>query len=75
MGFETGHQVIYAVITVRGFVDRPLPGWSDYIRLFKQDEDRFMLLGQFVDQSALRGFVEHLWNLNFTICSIENLDE
>ena len=33
-----------------------------------------MLVGQFTDQSALRGFLDQLWDLNLTVLSVEVVD-
>ena len=32
-----------------------------------------LLTGSFPDQSALRGFLDQLWNLNFTVVSVEKV--
>jgi len=32
-----------------------------------------VLTGTFPDQSALRGFLTQLWNLNFTVLSVEKV--
>jgi len=31
------------------------------------------LIGKFTDQAALRGFLDSLWNLNFSIISVEKI--
>jgi hypothetical protein len=74
VGLENGGGSLYAIITVEGNLERPLPVWLEYIRMFKQEDDRMVLLGQFTDQPALRGFLDQLWNLNFSLCSVEKID-
>ena len=33
-----------------------------------------LLVGPFADQPALRGFLDQLWNLNFTVLSVERIE-
>jgi hypothetical protein len=37
----------------------------------RQEHGETLLMGWFADQAALRGLLDHLWNLNFTILGIE----
>lgn len=32
-----------------------------------------LITGRFIDQPALRGFLTQLWNLNFTVLSVEKV--
>ena len=58
-----------------------MPGsmdWFTGLKVTQLEDDGTLFAGWFPDQSALRGFVEQLWNLNLTIQSfeqIENYDE
>jgi hypothetical protein len=44
------------------------------IVIIPQENGGTLLTGQFADQSALRGFMDHLWNLNFTVLYLERVD-
>jgi hypothetical protein len=49
--------------------------WFGDITILSQKNDETMLAGVFTDQAALRGFLEQLWNLNFSILYVERIDE
>ncbi|NJD60515.1 MAG: hypothetical protein C3F13_13155 [Anaerolineales bacterium] len=44
------------------------------ITLTSLDDGRTLLVGPYVDQSALRGLLDQLWNLNITIISVEKIE-
>jgi len=52
----------------------PLAAWFGEITIIPQENGETLLVGQFADQSALRGFMDQLWNLNFTVLSIERIE-
>jgi hypothetical protein len=47
--------------------------WFGNFSVHTLENDGTLLIGQFADQSALRGFLDQLWNLNFTILSVERI--
>jgi hypothetical protein len=49
-------------------------GWLDEITFVPQGNGQTLLVGRFADQPALRGFLDQLWNLNFTVLSVERID-
>lgn len=49
--------------------------WLEEFTLSPGENGETLLVGQFADQAALRGLLDHLWNLNFTILSVERLDQ
>ena len=61
-------------IRVRGTVHPSLFHWFCEITVLRQEEDATLFVGQFPDQPALRGFLEQLWNLNFTVLSLERVE-
>jgi hypothetical protein len=65
-------------ITVYGIVDQSWSDWFGGLTLTPiADEDGIMstqLTGALPDQGALRGIVNKLWDLNFTVVSINCLD-
>lgn len=67
---ESGQRTIYQ-IEIKENLD---PGTTDrfgglMVTLLETGGTRFV--GPFPDQSALRGFLDQLWNLNFTVLSVD----
>ena len=65
-------------ITVESKID---PSWSDWLggmQLVTRKEPNEMtvttLSGVLVDQAALRGLLNHLWDLNLVVRSVEQVD-
>ncbi len=48
--------------------------WLDGIAITPQKNGETQLTGTFADQPALRGFMEQLWNLNFTVLSMQRIE-
>ncbi len=61
-------------IKIKGVPDCSLLDWKDEIEIIPQDNSETILISNFTDQPALRGFVDHLWNLNFTVISVERIE-
>lgn len=61
-------------IRVKGILNPSLVGWLTNITMKPLEPDETELFGSFVDQSALRGFLDQLWNLNITILSVEDVE-
>ncbi len=61
-------------IRIEGALDRPITDWFGGIIVIPQENGETLLEGQFVDQPALRGLLDQLWNLNFTILSFERFE-
>ena len=61
-------------IRLRGALSSPTTDWFGDITIIPQENDETLLVGQFADQAALRGFLDQLWNLNFTILSLERVE-
>jgi len=38
------------------------------------DDGKTLLVGPFVDQAALRGLLNQLWNLNITVISVDKVE-
>jgi len=60
-------------IRLQGAMDLTTIDWFGGITVLPQEPGETLLVGQFPDQAALRGFLDHLWNLNFTILSVERI--
>lgn len=77
MEFNHEKPQLYRV-KIQGPLDQISPLWNGDIKILISEKDETLLLCQLLDQAALRGFLNHLWNLNFTILSVEqveNMDE
>jgi hypothetical protein len=61
-------------IRIKGVLNHSLPGWLDGITIIPRENAETELTGSFKDQAALRGFVNQLWNLNFTVLTIERIE-
>ena len=61
-------------IRVKGILTPSMVGWLENIIVEPHEPDETELVGSFADQSALRGFLDQLWNLNVTILSVENVE-
>lgn len=48
--------------------------WFGDVTVTFQENGATLLSGRFVDQPALRGFLDQLWNRNFTILSLERIE-
>ena len=73
------NQGLVYQIQVRGMLDKE---WSDWFAGLtietvrgKEGESVTVLTGTIVDQSALRGLLCRLWDLNLTVISVVQIDE
>ncbi len=65
-------------IKIQGPPDHFTALWKSDINILRSEKDETLLVCRLLDQAALRGFLNQLWNLNFTILTverIENLDD
>lgn len=68
----SGSQTTYQ-IRIKGIVNRSIASLIDDLSILPQDNNETLLVGTFMDQPALRGLLDHLWNLNLTILSVERI--
>ncbi len=71
---ESNHKTTYH-IKVKGTLLRPIAEMFSDIMITPKDNSETLFVGEFVDQPALRGFLDQLWNLNFTILSLERIED
>jgi len=71
-------RIRYYQITVEGKID---PSWSEWLgnmQLVSRKEADGMYLttlsGTLIDQAALRGLLNRLWDLNLVLCSVQQVD-
>jgi hypothetical protein len=62
-------------IRLKGLLDHLLAGWPGGITILRKENGETLLVGLFADQAALRGFLDQLWNLNFTILSFQQVKQ
>jgi len=60
-------------IRLKGNLSGFIMDWFSFIEILSQENDEILLLGLFADQAALRGFLDHIWNLNLTVLSVERI--
>ena len=65
-------QAVYC-ITVQGRVDPHWSEWSSGMTLSAGGPDTTALTGPVADQTALRGVLNRLWDLNLTLISVVRL--
>ncbi len=58
-------------IRLKGVMNLSAIDWLDGITILPQENGETLLIGKFPDQASLRGLLEQLWNLNFTVLSVE----
>ncbi len=61
-------------IKVQGPLDHFTALWNGDINILRSEEDETLLTCHLLDQAALRGFLNQLWNLNFTILTVERIE-
>jgi hypothetical protein len=71
---RTSYENTYR-IRIIGVPNHSIADWLDNIEFVSKDPGETILTGQFADQSALRGLLDQLWNLNYTILSVEKIEK
>ena len=61
-------------IKVKETLNPTSTNWFGDITVTPQENGATLLSGRFVDQPALRGFLDQLWNRNFTILSLARIE-
>jgi hypothetical protein len=62
-------------IRIKGVPDHSLVDWLGELQVLPQEHGETLLVGKFPDQPALRGLVDQLWNLNFTVLEVERIED
>ena len=60
-------------IKVKEILDPNFTVWFGGMTVTPLEDGGTLLMGSFPDQPALRGFLDRLWNLNFTVVSVEKV--
>ena len=61
-------------IRVKERLDRQITDCFSELVLTPLDDGKTLLVGPFVDQAALRGLLNQLWNLNITVLSVDKIE-
>jgi hypothetical protein len=61
-------------IRVKERLDHHITDYFTDLTLTPLDDGKTLLVGPFVDQSALRGLLNQLWNLNITVISVDKVE-
>lgn len=61
-------------IRIQGIMNSTFADWLGQVTLVPQENNETILVGQFADQAALRGLLDQLWNLNFTVLYLERTE-
>ncbi len=61
-------------IKIQGHPDHFTALWNGDMRILRSENNETLFVCRILDQAALRGFLNQLWNLNFTILTIERIE-
>lgn len=61
-------------VRLKETLNSPMSNWLGEIIILPQENGETILSGRFIDQPALRGFLDQIWNLNLTILSVERIE-
>lgn len=61
-------------IKIRESLDPGLTEWFGNLTVTPLEDGGTLLVGPYADQAALRGFLDQLWNFNFTVLSVERIE-
>lgn len=68
------NQGITYHIRLKGALRPSTTDWLGEVTTTILENGETLLVARFPDQPALRGFLEQLWNLNFTILSVDPVE-
>ena len=70
---EQDHPTIYQ-IKIKENLEAAVTDWFGGLTLTHLENGGTLLTGSFPDQPALRGFLDQLWNLNFTVLFVDRIE-
>lgn len=73
MGSKESQQGRTCWIAIQETLPPGAMDWFGSLEVIPLEEGGTLLIGSFSDQAALRGFLDQLWNLNFTVLSVDCL--
>ncbi len=77
-GFSLDRPITYQ-IKVQEIIDKSWSDWFDGLTITFENEDEnrplTTLTGPVIDQPALRGILNRIWDLNMTLVSVNRIDD
>ena len=70
---KSGQDSTYR-IRLKGSLDHRIADLFGDFTITLLESGETLLVGQFTDQSALRGLIDQLWNFNLTVLSVESIE-
>jgi len=67
---RVNHDSVYQ-IRIREKLDISLTNWLDDVSVAPQENGETLIIGNYIDQPALRGLLDQLWDRNFTVLALE----
>lgn len=74
MGSQKSNQGNIYQIKVKETLNPASMNWFGDVTVAAQENGETLLSAKFADQPALRGFLDQLWNRNFTILYLERIE-
>jgi hypothetical protein len=72
---SNGTHVEFFEIHVKGHLDSSWADWLEGLEIKLLDNGEMVLSGHIVDQAALMGILNRLYNLNLTLLSVNKVDQ
>jgi len=63
------------IIRIKGSFNPASFDWMKDARIISQENNETHIEIHIIDQAALRGLLEQFWNFNFTVLSVDSLEE
>ena len=74
MKIKQTNQTNTYCIRVKEKLDHHITDWFGDLTLTPLDDGKTLLVGPVIDQPALRGLLNQLWNLNITVLSVDKIE-
>jgi len=71
-GYRKIDQPVIYEIKVQGHLDKSWSGWLEGM-VIRYENNSTILTGQMIDQAALRGLLNKVWDLNQTLISVNQV--
>lgn len=69
---QESEPIIYR-IKIEGHLDKAWARWFESLTVSHDEDGNTILTGPIADQSALRGILSKLWDLNLTLLSVNQI--
>jgi hypothetical protein len=72
---SNGNHATIFEIHIKGHLDSSWADWLEGLKIKLLDNGEMVLSGHIVDQAALMGILNRLYNLNLTLLSVNKVDQ